>query len=224
MFDFHVHTVLSDSTMTPATAMRFARLAGYRGIALTDHADHASMESIISQLRTMVRQYALYAGIEVFAGIELTHVPPPLIPSAIAEARLLGAQLVIVHGESISDQVEEGTNLAAIEGQADILAHPGLIDDATCAYAAERGILLELSTRPGHALANGHLVATARRHHATCIINNDAHRKEDFLPAMKRRAIALGAGCTSDEIAVMESESRKLFSRLLRGDSPIHTI
>ncbi|MFI3272839.1 MAG: histidinol phosphate phosphatase domain-containing protein [Pseudomonadota bacterium] len=216
MFDFHVHTCLSDSKMTPSTAIRGAKLAGYRGIALTDHADHATMAAIIPQVLRIIRSYSLHAGIEVFAGVELTHVPPALIPDAIAEARALGAQLVLVHGEAIGDFVEQGTNLAAIEGRADILAHPGLITDQDAAYAAERKILLEITTRPRNALANGHVAATARRHSAPCIINNDAHTHTEFVSPEIRRAVALGAACTPAEYAQMEANSRALYQKLLK--------
>lgn len=216
MQDFHVHTTFSDSTMTPAVAVRFARLAGYRAIALTDHADHSNMDLILRQVVPLVHKYSLYAGIEIFAGVELTHVPPPLIPDAIREARALGAQLVLVHGESVTDKVEQGTNLAAIEGGVDILAHPGIISDEDAAYAAERQLLLEITTRPGHGLANGHVANMARKHGVHCVINNDAHRKGDFVSAETRLAVAAGAGCSSQEISLMEASSRALLSRLMR--------
>lgn len=74
MIDFHVHTTFSDSTMTPAVAVRHAKMAGYRAVALTDHADHANMDLILRQTLPLARKYSLYAGIEVFAGVELTQI------------------------------------------------------------------------------------------------------------------------------------------------------
>lgn len=217
MIDLHAHTCFSDSAMTPATAVRYARLAGYRAVALTDHADASNMECILRQALPMGRQYGLYAGIEIFVGVELTHVPPALIPDAIREARALGAQLVVVHGQSLADAVETGTNLAAIEGGADILAHPGLLTAEDAAYAAERGVLLEITTRPAHALSNGHVTITARAAGARLVLNNDAHRKEDFVSAEKRRAVALGAGLTPAEIETAELTQRTLVERLVRA-------
>ena len=217
MIDLHVHTCFSDSSMTPAPAVRFARLAGYRAVALTDHADGSNMDLILRQVLPMARQYGLYAGIEVFAGVELTHVPPALIPDAIKEARALGAQLVVVHGQSLADVGETGTNLAAIEGGADVLAHPGLLTAEDAAYAAERGVLLEITTRPSHALSNGHVAITARAAGARLVINNDAHRKEDFVSAEKRRAVALGAGLAPAEIEAAEQTQRQLVERLVRA-------
>lgn len=215
MIDLHVHTTLGCGSMTPAEAVRYARICGYRAIALTDSVDISTMQPVLERLRPLARSYSLYAGIELFAGVELTHVPPPLIPDAVAEARKLGAQLVLVHGESVSDHVELGTNLAAIEAGVDILAHPGLITVEDATLAAERGVLLEVTTRPDHGLANGHVVAMARRTGATCVINNDARTRHHFVCSEMRRAVALGAGMTPQEKDAAESAARQCVQRLL---------
>jgi histidinol phosphatase-like PHP family hydrolase len=61
-------------------------------------------------------------------GVELTHVAPRRIAPLAQRAKELGAGLVLVHGETISEPVRPGTNRAAVECPAvDILAHPGLI-------------------------------------------------------------------------------------------------
>ena len=90
------------------------------------------------------------ADIEAFAGVELVHVPPALLPDAVEQARAQGAALVLAHGESIPrqlvDVVETGTNLAAIRAGVDILAHPGLITPEDAGLATEKGVLLELNT------------------------------------------------------------------------------
>ena len=91
-------------------------------------------------------------NMRVVAGVELTHVRPEHIQEGVDLARSLGAEVVIVHGETISEAVKPGTNLAAIEAGADILAHPGLITDEEVALAAERGVRLEITAKPGHAL------------------------------------------------------------------------
>ena len=57
------------------------------------------------------------------------------------------------------EPVETGTNLAAIEAGVDILAHPGLITPEEATLAAERGVALEITTRAGHSLTNGHVAA-----------------------------------------------------------------
>ncbi|UZP68693.1 histidinol phosphate phosphatase domain-containing protein [Desulfovibrio mangrovi] len=216
MIDLHVHTSFSDSKHTPAHMLHLAKLAGYRAIAFTDHADASNMRHILENMLPMARTYSLHEGIDLFVGVELTHVPPALIPDCIREARELGAQIVGVHGQTLSDVVEEGTNLAAIEGGADILCHPGLITEQEAVLAAEKGVLLELSTRPSNALCNGYLVNIARRTQAKLVINNDAHESKDFIPRDKRRAIAIGAGMTPDEYRAAEENSREFIARLLR--------
>lgn len=215
MIDLHVHTYFSDGKQSPAIAMQYAKAAGYKAIAFTDHVDHSNMRHTIESLLPMAKDYSLYGGIDVFVGVELTHVPPALIPDTIQQARDMGAQLVTVHGQTIADFVEEGTNLAAIEGGADILCHPGLITEQEAVLAAEKGVLLEITTRPGHAIANGHVVQCARAAGAKLVINNDAHHGEDFVNADMRRAIGLGAGMTPAEIRQADTNARELISRLI---------
>ena len=85
------------------------------------------------------------------------------LPDTVRQAREAGAEIVIVHGETLCDQVETGTNFAAIEAGADILAHPGLIDEKCAEFAAERGVALEFTSCPRHALANAHVADLALR-------------------------------------------------------------
>ncbi|MFV0348420.1 MAG: histidinol phosphate phosphatase domain-containing protein [Halodesulfovibrio sp.] len=216
MIDLHVHTNFSDGKHIPAHMLRFAKLAGYRAIVFTDHADASNMRYILENQLPMAKTYSLHEGIDLFVGVELTSVPPALIPDTIAHARELGAQVVSVHGQTLSDVVAEGTNLAAIEGGADILCHPGLITEQEAMLAAEKGVLLELSTRPSNALCNGLLVNVARRANAKIVINNDAHQGSDFISRDKRRAVAIGAGMTPDEYKQAEGNSRDFISQLLR--------
>ena len=72
-------------------------------------------------------------------------MPPEFIPELIKECRKIGAEIVVVHGETIVEPVAEGTNLSAILGGADILAHPGLIKEEEVKLAGEKGIFLEIS-------------------------------------------------------------------------------
>jgi putative hydrolase len=129
----------------------------------------------------MVHDYSLYQEIELLAGVELTHVPPALIPDLVKKARDLGAQIVLVHGETIVEPVAAGTNHAAIMGGVDILAHPGLITPQDAALAAEKNVCLEITTRKGHSLTNGHVLSLARQYKAALVINNDAHSGSDLV-------------------------------------------
>ena len=213
MIDLHTHTTFSDGALIPAEAARRARVAGYTAMAFTDHADASNVEFILANVSKVARSYGPYAGIDLFCGVELTHVPTGLIPDLVRQARGLGAQLVVVHGETVVEPVEQGTNLAAIEAGCDILAHPGLITPEEVRLAAEKGVYLEISTRKGHSLANGHVAALARKFGARLVINNDAHEPGDFVSRTLRRAVALGAGLSEEEVRAAEANSREL----LRG-------
>lgn len=212
MIDLHTHTVYSDGQLIPAELARRARAAGYRAMAFTDHVDHSNLEHILTSINRLVHDYSLHGEIELLAGVELTHVPPPLMPDLIQKARNLGAQLVIVHGETIVEPVVQGTNHAAIMAGADILAHPGLISPQDAGLAAENNVLLEITTRKGHALTNGHVLAMARQHGAGLVINNDAHAPGDLVDRNQRQKIALGAGMTEQEIIQAEKNARHILA------------
>ena len=155
MFDFHIHVNCSGGRdgLLPSEAMRLAKCAGFRAVGLIVRADPSTLPILLPTLKTLVKTCSLYAGIEAFAGVELVHVPPALLPDAVGQAREQGAALILAHGESIprqlADVVETGTNLAAINAGVDILAHPGLITVEDAQLAAEKGVLLELNTAPG---------------------------------------------------------------------------
>lgn len=215
MIDLHTHTTFSDGVLIPAELVRRAVKAGYKAIALTDHADHSNLDLILSNIGRFVAETGAFLGLTALYGVEITHVPPPLIPQLVERARAAGAQLVVVHGETIVEPVETGTNLAAIEGGCDILAHPGMITPEEAELAAERGVALEITTRKGHSLTNGHVAAMARRFGAKLVINNDAHAPEDFVSQDRRKKVALGAGLSLDEYLQAEANSRDIVARIL---------
>ncbi|MBF0481457.1 MAG: histidinol phosphate phosphatase domain-containing protein [Desulfovibrionaceae bacterium] len=217
MIDLHTHTTFSDGALIPAELARRAASAGYRAVAMTDHADPSNMVFILGNLRRFVKEAGSFLGIDVYAGVEITHAPPQLIPAMIAEAREAGAEIVVVHGETIVEPVAPGTNLAAIEGGADVLAHPGLITPEDAALAAEKNVLLEITTRKGHSLTNGHVAAMARLHGAGLVIDNDAHAPADLVSRDLRTKIARGAGLSSEEICRAETNASRLLERILRG-------
>lgn len=199
MFDFHCHSVFSDGELIPAEIWRRVKVLGYSAIAITDHGDPSNLEFILGNL-LKIREAFKGLSPRLIAGIELTHVPPELIPELIQKARTLGAEIVVVHGETIVEPVAEGTNRAAILGGADILAHPGLIREEEVKLAAEKGIFLEISGRKGHSFTNGHVVNLARKYQAPLIINSDAHSPSDLLSQDLATKIALGAGLTQEEV------------------------
>ncbi len=213
MIDLHTHTFFSDGELGPAELVRRAAVAGYRALAITDHADQSNIKSMIERLRPVVGELGAANGLILLAGAELTHVPPKMIADVVKLARDTGAQIVTVHGETIVEPVIEGTNRAAIEAGVDILAHPGLITPEEVQLAAEKGVFLEVTTRKGHSLTNGHVVKLALKYGARLVINNDAHAPGDLLSFGMARKVALGAGMTSAQFDEAQANSLELVKR-----------
>jgi len=210
MIDFHCHSVFSDGELIPAELWRRTKVLGYSAIAITDHADHSNFESIIKKL-LKIKKFFQNLTPRLIAGIELTHVPPDFIPELIKEARKCGAEIVVVHGETIVEPVAEGTNLSAILGGADILAHPGLIKEEEVKLAAEKGVFLEISGRKGHCYANGHVAFLAKKYGANLVINSDAHSPSDLLTKELAFKIGLGAGLKPEEVEKIWEIAKKRF-------------
>ena len=112
---------------------------------------------------------------------------------------------VVVHGETLAEPVEEGTNHEAILAGADILAHPGLITEDDARLAGERKVLLEIISRRGHCLANGYVAMIAREAGATLIYDTDSHGPSDLTAEEEARRIVMGAGLTADDFALMQN-------------------
>lgn len=215
MFDLHTHTYFTDGELGPAELVQRARVAGYRGMAITDHADISNMELIITSLRRFVDRLKDDLGVKVIVGVELTHCPPPSIAMHVQEARRLGAQIVLVHGQTLVEPVEPGTNRAAIEAGTDVLAHPGLIDEDDVRRAAELGVHLEITAKRGHSLTNGHVAALATRLGAPLSFGTDGHLPDQLADESFCRSVLRGAGL-DDEGArtVMDNTRRMVESRL----------
>jgi len=213
VIDLHTHCIFSDGELIPAELVRRAKVRGYRAIALTDHGDAANIDFIIPRIARITEAMSAAHDMTVLCGIELTHVPPRDIPALVAEARKLGARIVVVHGESIVEPVAPGTNRAALAAEIDILAHPGLITEEEAKLAAARGICLEVTTRRGHSLTNGHVVRTARQCGAALVMNTDTHGPQDLVAKEMAVLIARGAGMTAEEIGQMFRNSENLVKK-----------
>jgi histidinol phosphatase-like PHP family hydrolase len=193
--------------------VRRAEEIGYQYIGITDHADRSNLDLIIPRVVRASEEINRHNRIQAIPGIEVTHVPPATIAPLAAEARQLGAQLVVVHGETIVEPVLPGTNRAALEADIDILAHPGLLTPEEAALAARRSILLEVSGRKGHSFTNGHVVRVAQEAGAGLILNSDAHGPGDLLSKEMMEKIALGAGLEQGEVQQMLRNSENLVRR-----------
>jgi len=215
MIDLHTHTIFSDGELIPAELARRAAVLGYRALAMTDHGDTSNLDLIIPRLSRVAADLAAEFEMTILPGIELTHIPPRQIAAAVKEARALGAKLVVLHGETIVEPVAAGTNRAGIEAGIDILSHPGLITAEEVALAARNGVHLEISTRKGHSLTNGHVARLALAAGAKLVINNDAHAPGDLMSAELARKVALGAGLTPEQVDQALSNSEALVARAM---------
>ena len=199
--DLHVHSFLSDGVLLPSDLLRRVVVKDYRAIAITDHADASNMEELVTGLVRFARQQESDFPLTFIPGVELTHVAPRSIAPLAWRAKELGAGLVLVHGETISEPVRPGTNRAAVECPAvDILAHPGFITLEEARLAAENDIYLEITSRKGHCLTNGHVANIARQTGARLVVNTDTHAPRDMIDQEMARRVAAGAGLNEAEV------------------------
>jgi putative hydrolase len=214
VLDLHTHSIFSDGELIPSELVRRAKVAGYRAIAITDHGDQSNVDFVIPRIVKVCHKLSDAYDIKVIPGIELTHVPPIYINEMAKEVRGLGARIVLIHGETIVEPVAPGTNLAALLSDIDILAHPGLITVEEASLAGEKGIFLEITTRRGHSLTNGHVLKTARQCGAKLILNTDTHSPEDIVSRDRAEQIARGAGMTEAEVAEIFKNSAYLAKKV----------
>jgi histidinol phosphatase-like PHP family hydrolase len=214
MIDLHTHSLLSDGTLLPSELIRRAYIAGYKAIAITDHVDSSNIDFVVPRIVAVVDAISEYAEIKIIAGAEITHVPPRLIGRLVSRARSLGARLVVVHGETVIEPVAPGTNMAAIEAGADILAHPGLISREEMEKARQKRVAIEITSRKGHSLSNGHVARIAMEVGATLVMNTDAHAPEDLISLYRAKVILRGSGISEEKIEEILSNSQKIIDRI----------
>lgn len=215
MIDLHTHSLLSDGELVPSELIRRAKVKGYRMLGISDHVDISNIEVVVASVLKLSEKIKYYEGITVLPGVEITHVPKGMVREMIAFARRLGIFYVVVHGETIAEPVEEGTNREAIEGGADILAHPGIISEEDVILAKERNILLEISGRKGHSLSNGHVANLAKRIGARLIFDTDAHSPNDLVTEEQARKVVMGAGLSAEDFYVMQGNAVELVKSAL---------
>lgn len=219
--DFHTHSLFSDGVLLPSELLRRVEVLDFEAVAITDHADASNIEMIISSLRRVLVEEAGDWATKLIVGIELTHVHPRRIDQLARRAKTLGAEIVVVHGETIVEPVAPGTNRAAIESEAvDVLAHPGFITVEEARMAAERGCLVEITTRKGHSYTNGHVARVCREVNASTVIDSDSHEPGDFPTMAFARRVAAGAGMTEAEVEeATVSHPAALLARILSARS-----
>jgi histidinol phosphatase-like PHP family hydrolase len=217
MIDLHTHSLLSDGVLLPSELARRYEEKGFKALAITDHADSSNVDDIVPRIVTVCKKLNSVLKIKLIPGVELTHVPPKHFPELVRYARSAGAKLILIHGETIVEPVIPGTNKKALECDIDILAHPGLISKELALLASHKGIYLELTSRRGHCLTNGHVARKAQEVGAKLILNSDAHSPEDIISIQQAKEVLLGAGLSESEAKEVLKNSEALVKICLTG-------
>jgi putative hydrolase len=209
MINLHSHTIHSDGCLLPSEiSVRYAA-AGYKVLAITDHADASNIEAVVRSIVKFCKAWPKNAPIKVLPGIELTHLPLEQFKPLAKYARSHGIKIIIAHGETPVEPVIPGTNRAALEADIDILAHPGRISDSDAKFARKRGVFLEVTSRTSHGSANSHVVRQALKFGCRLVLDHDSHDPEDILSPAQTRRIAMKAGLTDTQIDHIYAEIKK---------------
>lgn len=215
MIDLHTHSLFSDGELLPSELVRRLEDMEYSCVAITDHVDSSNLDFVIPRLVKVARDLNQRQSVKVIPGVEITHVHPEFMESFVGQSRELGAEIVIVHGETIVEPVAKGTNKAAILSDVDILAHPGLITVEDIKMAAERRVYLEISARHGHCLTNGYVARLAKEFGAKLVLNSDAHSPHDLMTRQLAQMVAQGSGLGENALEEMLGNSRDLINKIL---------
>jgi putative hydrolase len=212
IYDFHTHTFLSDGVNSPIELIRCAYSYGYAAIAITDHVSYSNIDEIIKAVKKDCQLAEKYWEINAIPGVELTNVPAKAINEMAKYAKDCGALLVAVHGQTMVEPVEEGTNFEALSCPfVDLLAHPGLLTDREAELAVKNDIYIEITRRQGHSLSNGHVVQKGIRFGANFLVNSDAHSHNDLYREGVQEKIAVGAGLSPEQAECIFSGNNKNF-------------
>lgn len=202
--EFHSHSIFSDGSLLPAALIREAEVRGCSALAITDHVDASNIEEVIKALTRFEKETRGQLPIKFIPGAEVSYIAPKYIADYCKKARRLGAKLIIVHGESPSEQVYPGTNHAAVreKGLVDILAHPGNIVEEDAILAAGNGVFLEITARKGHKDGNRHVAEMARRYGAKLVVDTDCHNETDLITQEQAFALCKEAGLSDEEALI----------------------
>lgn len=208
MIDLHMHSVFSDGELIPAELARRAEMVGARCIAITDHVDQSNVEIVTAALVKFCSEDR--HKLRVLPGVEITHVTPGKIAEVADRARAGGAKIIVVHGETITEPVEKGTNEAAIDAGVNILAHPGMITLDVAKKAASAGVHLEISGRHGHSFSNGHVARVAAQAGAKMVFNTDTHSPRNITDREGAIRIVMAAGLSLEEARTVLGNSQTI--------------
>jgi len=214
MIDLHTHTLFSDGVLLPSELVYRAKFKGYKAIALTDHVDYSNFEFNIPKILNVAKILRNNYDIEVVAGAEITYVPPKLIGDIVLKCRNLGAEIIVVHGETVAETVPPETNHYALQAGIDILAHPGHITKEDVIIARDNGVCLEITTRKGHNATNREVAALALEHGAKLVLNTDSHSPEDLMDVSKIEKTLCDSAIDLKYFEIMQKNSQNIIDRI----------
>ncbi len=140
---------------------------------------------------------------------------PKNIAKVAAECKKAGAEIIIVHGETLAEDVYPETNIFAAQCKdIDILAHPGLICEKAVKIAKKNNVLLEITSRKGHCISNGHVAQIAKKNNAQLIFSTDAHAPEDLVSLEYAQRVLAGAGLSNKELSNVLKNSESLLNKI----------
>lgn len=212
--DLHTHSIFSDGELLPSELVRRAHVLGHKAIAITDHVDASNIETA-SKIAEAANDIRDHWDIEVIPGVEITHVPPEVIDKLANKARKYGAEIIVIHGETLVEPVKEGTNRASAEcPEVDIIGHPGLITPEEVQLAVDNDVSLEISARGGHCLGNGHVAKLGLEYDASLVLDTDTHAPGDLIDYAMSEKIALGAEVPEKElINVLKNNPERILKK-----------
>lgn len=214
--DFHTHSFYSDGELLPMEQLRRAFVKGHECYAITDHASAGNLD-IIQKITKDCELAIKHWNILALPGIELTHVPKDAIVEVAEKARENGALIIVVHGETVTEPVESGTNLAAAKNKnIDILAHPGMLSYDEAFSSVKNNVFIEITSRRGHSITNGHIAKIGLESKVNFIQNTDTHGIQDMLSyeAGEKILQAVGLG-EKDREKTLQENVRKLLEKIL---------
>ncbi|MFA7073600.1 MAG: histidinol phosphate phosphatase domain-containing protein [Endomicrobiaceae bacterium] len=214
MIDLHTHTLFSDGVLLPSELVYRAKYKGYKTIALTDHVDYSTYDYVIPRILRVAEILQVNYDIRVIAGVEITYVPPKLIKDMASKCRLLGAKIIVVHGETVAETVPEGTNHYAVQAGIDVLAHPGHITEEDVLIAKNNNVCLEITTRNGHNATNKEVAALALRNGAKLVFDTDSHSPEDLMDKFKIKKTLSDAGIDLTNFDVMQENAYGIVKKI----------
>ncbi|MFA6430767.1 MAG: histidinol phosphate phosphatase domain-containing protein [Candidatus Margulisiibacteriota bacterium] len=215
--EFHSHSIFSDGALLPAGLVREAEIRDHMALTISDHVDASNIDETIKSLVRFEKETRGKSPVTFIVGAEISYVVPSQILTYAKKAKKLGAKIIIVHGESTSEEVYPGTNHEAVSAKdiVNILAHPGNIAEEDVILAAKNGIYLELSAKHGHKDGNKHVAKLALQYGAKMLVDTDAHDEKGLITQEQAFQIAKDAGLSdTDAVRTVRDNPIELLKKI----------